>query len=305
MSLYAVAGRSPEQVRWVGANCGQGHINPMLGEAADARAGVPTSTYREHPPPAALAAHVLCVWSQVIGPGAVHRHRVLPDGCADVVWIGEAPALVAGPATGPVVVPLRPRTIVVGIRLRPGAAPGLLRLPASELADRDTPLRELWGAGADALTAPVIEQPSVAARLGAAAAALAGRLPDAGSIDPMIAAATLWLARRPEGRIEELARFLDMGERRLRRRFVAAIGYGPKTFQRVLRLQRVLALAGRGPGPGLSLAGLAAEARYADQAHMSRELQALTGRSPRALLHNSGSTLALSDLFKTDAAPAA
>ncbi|MGH6904941.1 MAG: helix-turn-helix domain-containing protein, partial [Geminicoccaceae bacterium] len=163
----------------------------------------------------------------------------------------------------------------------------------------------LWGAGADALTAAVIEQPSVAARLSSATAALAGRLSDAGPIDPMIAAATRWLARRPEGRIEELARFLDLGERRLRRRFVAAVGYGPKTFQRVLRLQRVLALAGRGPGPGLSLAGLAAEAGYADQAHMSRELQALTGRSPRALLHRCGSTLELSDLFKTDAAPTA
>ena len=121
----------------------------------------------------------------------------------------------------------------------------------------------------------------------------------------MIAAATLWLARRPEGRIEDLARFLDVGERRLRRRFVAAIGYGPKTFQRVLRLQRVLALAGRGPRPGVTLAALAAEAGYADQAHMSRELQALTGRSPGALLQNAASTLELSDLFKTDAAPAA
>jgi hypothetical protein len=97
--------------------------------------GVPTSTYREFPPPQALAAHVLCVWSQVIGGGAtVYRHRVLPDGCADLVWIGEAPAVVAGPATGPVIVPLAPRTIVVGVRLRPGAAPGVLGPAASELS---------------------------------------------------------------------------------------------------------------------------------------------------------------------------
>ncbi|MGH6904396.1 MAG: DUF6597 domain-containing transcriptional factor, partial [Geminicoccaceae bacterium] len=138
----------------------------MLGEAPDARAEAPISTYRERPPPSALAQQVLCVWSQVIGAGALlYPHHVLPDGCADIVWIGEAPAVVAGPATGPVAVPLRPGTIVVGIRLRPGAAPGLLRLPASEIADRDTPLRDLWGAGADALTALVIEQPSVAARL--------------------------------------------------------------------------------------------------------------------------------------------
>jgi AraC-like DNA-binding protein len=262
----------------------------------------PTSTYREHPPRSPLASHVLCVWSQVIGAGETsYRHRVLPDGCADVVWIGEAPAVVAGPATGPVVVPLRPRTIVVGVRLRPGAASGALGVPASELLDRDTPLRDLWGPGADALSA-VGEQPSIVARLAAAEAALARRLADAGTVDPAIAAATLWLARHPAGRIEDLAGFLDMGPRRLRRRFAAAVGYGPKTFQRVLRLQRVLALAGR---PGMSLAALAAEARYADQAHMSRELKALTGRSPGALLPTSASTLELSDLFKTEVAPAA
>jgi AraC-like DNA-binding protein len=52
----------------------------------------------------------------------------------------------------------------------------------------------------------------------------------------------------------------------------------------------------------VSLAGLAAEAGYADQAHMSRELRKLTGRSPGALLPGSTSTLELSDLFKTEAA---
>jgi AraC-like DNA-binding protein len=265
----------------------------------------PTSTYREHPPSARLARHVLCVWSQVIGAGeSSYRHRVLPDGCADVVWIGEAPAVVAGPATGPIVVPLRPRTIVVGVRLRPGAASVALGLAASELLDRDTPLRDLWGPGADALSTVAL-QPSSAARLAAAEAALARRLADAGPLDPAIAAATLWLARHPAGRIEDLAGFLDIGHRRLRRRFAAAVGYGPKTLQRVLRLQRVLALAGRGPRPAMSLAVLAAEAGYADQAHMSRELQALAGRSPRALLQSPASTLELSDLFKTEAAPAA
>jgi AraC-like DNA-binding protein len=263
----------------------------------------PTSTYREHPPPPALAGHVLCVWSQTIGPGErSYRHRVLPDGCADVVWIGDAPAAVAGPATGPVVVALAPRTIVVGIRLRPGAVPALLGPAASALSNRDTPLRAIWGAAADPLWARVIEQPSIVARLAAAEAALAGRFAEARPLDPMVAAATLWLARHPDGRVEQLAGVLDVGERRLRRRFALAVGYGPKTLQRVLRLQRVLALAGRAPRPGVSLAGLAAEAGYADQAHMSRELRKLTGRSPGALLPGSTSTLELSDLFKTEAA---
>jgi hypothetical protein len=220
-------------------------------QAARPTAEAPSSTYRERPPPPALAGQVLCLWSQVIGDGTVElRHRVLPDGCIDIVWIGDAPAVVAGPATGPVLVPLAPRTTVVGVRMRPGAAPGLLGPPASELLDRDTPLCELWGAAGEALSARVSEQLSVVAKLTAAEAALAGRHAVAGPPDPMITAATLWLARHPAGRIADLCRLLEVGERRLRRRFAAAIGYGPKTFQRVLRLQRVLALAGRLPRAG-------------------------------------------------------
>jgi AraC-like DNA-binding protein len=255
----------------------------------------PASTYREHPPLPALAKHVLCVWSQVIGAGATtYRHRVLPDGCADLVWLGEAPAVVAGPARGPVIVPLAPRTIVVGVRLRPGAASAVLGPPADALCDRDTPLADIWEH--EPVPGSVAELGSIEARLAAAQAALAARLVDAGPPDRSMLAGTRWLARRPAGRIEDLARFLEIGPRRLHRRFVAAVGYAPKTFQRVLRLQRTLALAAR---RRQSLAALAADAGYADQAHMSREVQALTGRSPRILLPGAKSTLALSDLFKT------
>jgi AraC-like DNA-binding protein len=267
-------------------------------------AEAPTSTYREFPPSPALASHVLCVWSPAIGEGATsHRHRVLPDGCVDLVWIGEAPPVVAGPATGPVVVPLRPRTVVVGVRLRRGAAPGVIGVRASELANRDTPLRDIWGAAADALWPRIVEQTSIAPRLLALEAVLARRLEDAPPLDRTIAAATLWLAGHPEGQIGELARFLDMGERRLRRRFASAVGYGPKTLQRVLRLQRVLMLARGSSRPSAGLATIAAEAGYADQAHMSRELRALTGRSPATLLRGAASTLELSGLFKTEAEP--
>jgi AraC-like DNA-binding protein len=264
----------------------------------------PPSTYRERLPIPALADHVLCVWSQVIGAGeAIYRHRVLPDGCADLVWIGADPAVVAGPATGPVIVPLAPGTIVVGLRLRPGAAAAVLGPPADELLDRDTPLCDIWGAATAALSMRVTEAASVEAKLGTAEALLARRLGAADPPDRHVAAATRWLARHPAGRIEDLAEFLEVGPRRLHRRFTVAVGYGPKTFQRVFRVQRALALAARDQQPEGGLAGLALEAGYADQAHMSRELRLLTGRSPSALLPRAQSTLALSDLFKTDPVP--
>jgi AraC-like DNA-binding protein len=72
---------------------------------------------------------------------------------------------------------------------------------------------------------------------------------------------------------------LGLSERQLRRRFVDAVGYGPKTLARILRFQRFLALAGSGE----DLARLALAAGYADQAHLTRETRRLAGRTPLEL----------------------
>ena len=98
------------------------------------------------------------------------------------------------------------------------------------------------------------------------------------------AAALLSRPRTPHNAPEVAAARLEdpgpfaVSERRLRRRFVQAVGYGPATYLRVTRFQRAVALAPRVAG----LAALAAAAGYADQAHLSRDCRALTGLTPRA-----------------------
>ena len=188
---------------------------------------------------------MLCLWAQVIGEGTAGFATACCRTAAPTSSGSAAPAAVAGPATGRYVVPLAPRTTVVGVRLRPGAAPGLLGPPASALLNRT---RRSASCGAP----PAMRLGPGQRAASATGEADGGRSGDRsasrrGRPDPMIAAATLWLARHPAGRIADLCRLLEVGERRLRRRFAAAIGYGPKTFQRVLRLQRVLAQAGRLP----------------------------------------------------------
>jgi transcriptional regulator GlxA family with amidase domain len=84
--------------------------------------------------------------------------------------------------------------------------------------------------------------------------------------------------------IDRLADQLGWSARRLHRRFFAACGYGPKMLQRILRLQRAIRLARAGTHPAMGLAGLAREAGFADQAHMTRDFRALTGLTPRGLL---------------------
>jgi len=258
------------------------------------------SAYREIPPPRGLADHLVCLWTQTIGAAPVAQ-RVLPDGCADIVIVGTAAPVVAGPATRAVIAPLAPGTTVVGARFRPGAAPRLLRMPADALRDRELALRELWGPAADALWNEVGARGAAADRIAALGHALAVRRAASWPADRLVAAGVAWLARHPAGRQRALAHALGLGERQVRRRFIAAVGYGPKTLQRVLRLQALLDRAPRVPG----LAALAADLGYADQAHMTREVQALAGMAPRALLRDAGSALALSDLFNPAAAEAA
>lgn len=233
---------------------------------------IPTN-YTEWPVHPALASRVVCTW---IDPARPQRHTVLPDACMDLIWDGRH-LLVAGPDTGPADVATA--ATVVGVRFRPGAAPGFLGLPASELRDRRVPLAALWGRAADELA----EQ--LAGAAGAEATVLErillARQSHAAPVDPLVLDAFRELDRDgAAGRaIHTLARRLGVDERTLRRRCAHALGYSPKTLERILRFRRALRL-GRA---GLPLTAVAATAGYADQAHLSRECRRLAGATPSAL----------------------
>jgi AraC-like DNA-binding protein len=117
-------------------------------------------------------------------------------------------------------------------------------------------------------------------------------------VDDAMSAAIQRFARSPHGRIEQLSQWIGMSSRQLLRRFTTAVGYGAKMFQSVLRFQRPLNLTGHTGAPS-NLAQLSADAGYADQAHMTREVQRFSGSPPTLLLRSAQCVLRLSDLFKT------
>jgi AraC-like DNA-binding protein len=213
--------------------------------------------YREIPQ---QSAHIACLWTRDPEPAPQSR-RVIPDACVDIVWTGQD-LVVAGPATGPAHTEIPAGETVLGVRFRVGAAGAALGLPAAELVDLSTPLSEIWG---EAVTETVAQRPT----LQALAAAVQRRL--TAEPDHLVRAAAT--GAQP-----------GIGERQLRRRFQDAVGYGPKTLQRILRFQRFLALARRDPHTPPDLARLAFEAGYADQAHLTRECSRLAGLPPAALL---------------------
>jgi AraC-like DNA-binding protein len=229
------------------------------------------SFYRELAPPPALRETVACVWASHDGPV-----RVLPDACVDVVF-SAGRLLVAGPATRAQLAAATPGHDRCGVRFRIGAAEAALGVPAAELLDEGVALAELWGSAGRRLEDRVARarQP-LHALVGGLAPRLAGARPD-----PLVRAAAVALLH--DGlTLDRAGHRVGLGERQLRRRFERAVGYGPATLVRVQRFQHFLRAAA--VDPGASLARLAADAGYADQAHLARESRRLAGLPPSALL---------------------
>ena len=240
--------------------------------------------YREFGSRPELRNRIACVWAA----GARENPRdVLPDGCVDIVWAPGLRPWIAGPDT--VARPsAAPRgTCLAGIRFLPGVAARILGTPVSLLADRRVPLSDCWPPDASRSLQECLESARCDAEIVAALeeATLRRASP---APDPAVRLTVLEIQRRVALGIKDSGQApwnLPISGRQLRRRFVAAVGYGPKRFERIMRFQHFLRLASA-PGKGRALAKLAAEAGYADQAHLSRECANLAGSTPRMLIND-------------------
>lgn len=238
--------------------------------------------YRERRPLTHLAAFASATWVQRVPDDRPQYSQLcLPTGGAELVWrSGTVPVLV-GPRTRPVTDVLDPGTSVFGVRLRPGATESLFGIPGTELVDEVVPI----GVALGSAYRRVAHALDAVTTLSEAQCRLAEALDERPRVDPVIARLVQGLGPRGLPAVGPLARELFVSERHLRRRCRTATGLGPKTLQRVLRFQGFVALvqatiaAGESPAR-LGMARLAAEAGYADQAHLARECQRLSGRGP-------------------------
>lgn len=220
---------------------------------------------RELPPSAPLSDWVDAYWHRPAADAA--SHRVLPDGCADLlVEVATGALSVVGAMTAPVIIHgAHPE--LLGIRFKPGRAAALLGMPLRELTDlrvgyADRTLKLEGGA-----------LPEWIASLERQLARRASRA----TVDPRIDAAVMRISRGVVS-IDDLARELNITRQHLRRAFLAQVGITPKTFARVMRFRRLLRSAGSARRP--SWAALAADLGYSDQSHLIAEFSEFAGTTP-------------------------
>ena len=249
---------------------------------------------RARKPNAALSPYVAMLWASDAPPEpGVTRERMLPTGAMHVVFrLDDAPlrlfadlddavgttvghAMVGGARSRFCVRDVSLRTRSVGAMLRPGTAPLVLGLPAAELAERHTPLADLWR-DADEVRARLTEESSPDARIDLLEAILLARLPRVRAMHPAVAEALARFANDDTDVAAVVAR-TGYSHRRFIELFRGAVGLAPKTFCRLGRFQRVLERAARG---GSSWTQIALDAGYSDQSHLHRDFAAFAGLAP-------------------------
>ena len=223
------------------------------------------------------------VWSRTVPADGTHA-PVLPDGCVDLLW-SDGQLMIAGPDTAAHTSAAEPGAVFAGVRFAPGTGPSIIGVRGDEIRDRRVPLDSVVGTAmyrcATDIVAPAAHSPA-----GRRAFALETALESiaaewfrvAPSPDPIMDGIVAHL--RAGASVAATADAVGVGIRALHRRCLPALGYGPKTLAKILRLNRALDLA----RIGTPLATVAATAGYADQAHLSRDVKTLAGVPLRTLL---------------------
>lgn len=242
--------------------------------------------YAERPPHAALTPWIASYWEFTVQDNAPAVHHVPPDGCTSLLMPQGGPhagaLLYSGPWVEPLVVPVVPGQRFVGIRLRPGATDIVLNMPVTQLVNATAPAAMIGGPVGQRFQRDLLALLGPHSDFDRDAMAfdefwLQERVrferPDAlvsAIVDAIVAA-------KGEELIGELARAHGCAERTLLRRFRAATGLSPKQFARV---RRFLAAAWHAVDGIERWGRVAAEAGFADHAHLHHEVKAMLGKRP-------------------------
>lgn len=247
--------------------------------------------YREHLPDPHLSSAVRTFWHMTADPSRdLEEHRSLPEQTARLIFFTGASY--QGLLDGPLEVV--PGAVLLGLGLTPQrlVSHGQTRALMVELYPWSA--RQLFGWG---LGLPAVDLTRAAPRVAHTVCGLLG-LDDWGGAQQVVETWLLALLAERERepgaavdaatrlyrsngtvRIASLADELNLSPRQLERQFHQEIGVNAKTLGRLIRFGEVYTRLQHRPEE--SLAGLAYDLGFADQAHLTREFRALAQMTPR------------------------
>jgi AraC-like DNA-binding protein len=248
-------------------------------------------------PNGALGQFVRAIWCLEDDTVAADPQPIIPDGCPEIVFnLGDpivrhcdgaravhVDELLVGQQTRSVLVAPQGRVRLVGIRLHPWALRSLFGISAAETRDRIEPLENVLTGELRRKLEAARDRSSPAKDV---ADRISGTLASHAAHRAAPASTTADATRMAETSVEPLsvksiARALGRSERNVQRIFADDIGLSPKSYLRILRVQRALRCSSE--NPDASWARIAAVSGFYDQPHLIREFQRFAGTTPAAL----------------------
>ena len=204
-------------------------------------------------------------------------NEVLSYPSVHVTFEGGAGDIV-GVVRGKFVRRLEGRGDLFAVKFRPGMFAPWYGQPVVRLTDRTIPLRGELGTPSSALVRDIWAHGDPIARAKALEARLLPALP---ALDPQAVLARDWVERVQRDRelhsVADLAAASGRGPRAIQRLFRDYVGVGPKWVVRRFRLQEAAELL---ETTASSVAAVAANLGYFDQAHFVRDFKAVVGTTP-------------------------
>ncbi|MER6427829.1 helix-turn-helix domain-containing protein [Streptomyces sp900105245] len=210
-------------------------------------------------------------------------------------------SVVAGPGLGSAgaVLARGENVECVQVRLSPVVAGAMLGTSPAELDGVVVSLDDLWGRAASRIREQLGEVSAWQDRFALTDALLARRQAAGPSVDPEVAWA--WhriVAGHGLARIDELAAEVGWSRKRLWSRFRSQLGLPPKRAAKLVRFDHAAHRLVAGEGA----ARVAADAGYADQSHLHRDIVEFTGATPAAVAREP--FLAVDDIAWPEVRPA-
>jgi AraC-like DNA-binding protein len=258
--------------------------------------------HQEVAPPEALQATIKCFWyTRREFSELPANFEVVPDGYAELIFYFGGPCSIAyqgglqllpspfmvGLLNQPALFHAQHHLQIIGIRCFPWTVFELLGLPAGQDGVRmiKHPIAQLQAALAECLAAGRVEE-----ALGQLATYFLASRSKLASNDLLTRAGGAMREAHGTLPVSQVAEAAHATVRTLERKFKQAAGYTVKDVSSLMRFEQVRNHLWW--HPAASLAGLASELGYADQAHLSREFKRYSGTTPAAFARNAKRKLA-------------
>lgn len=265
--------------------------------------------YQTFEPDQALTAFIRCYWT-LEGPKEEkpEKQTIVPDGCMEMIFhygdlykqyldngnsIIQPRCFVIGQLTRPLEIEPTGETGIFSIRFHPEGFLPFTTTPIKEMENTAVLLEKLFGKAGQEIEQQILNANSTSERITRIEKFLLDRLTDIKPIDRIIKS-TVETIMTANGQlsVDELSQLTQVDRRQLLRKFSSAIGISPKQLSRTIRLQSAFKMLLNDQFS--SLAKLAYENEYYDQAHFIKEFKEFTGSTPKEFY---GGHLTMSSLF--------